>query len=799
MRAMFRKSLIQRTLILAAVGGASVAAAQVVGCSSPGAAATGGSTPAQAAGDPGAGGDNAGSVGMALTLPGGEVINTVNWTVTGPNGGSTVVQTGTVAVGNSQTLTFLIGGIPAGAGYTVALSGQSTDGSVTCTGSATFSTSARTTTNVSVALQCSSPASEAGSALVNGTTFNCAAWNSAAASPAEAIVGNSVNLSATATGPNPAGLTYAWTASSGTLSTPTSSTSQFTCTTPGTATITLTVGDGVVPDGGTCSASAATTTVQVTCDGHLDQAATLATATKIKHVIIVFGENISYDHYFGTYPVAQNNPGDTPFTAAPGTPVGNGLTTPLDPTHSFAPLTGLNLLTNNPNLNAANGAGASNPFRLNKSQAATSDQGHNYNPEQKASDDGGMDLFPLNTGSAGPPPVADSGAPAAALTKGLVMAYYDGNTVNAFWNFAQNYSLNDNSWTTTFGPSTPGAVNLISGQTNGIVASNKVDGGTFSSSHVIADGNGNYTMIGDIDPLNDVCSSAADQGQLAGKTIGDALNAAGITWGFFEGGFNLSLVNANGTTGCARSTAQTVANSATPVPADYVPHHQPFQYFASTANPTHARPGSVAAIGTTDAANHQYDTADFFAALAAGNLPAVVYLKAPAYQDGHPGNSNPVDEQNFVLSVVNAVQAAQEWSSTAIIFNYDDSDGWYDHQAPPIVNPSFSTVGDALNGTGVCNSGAQQTGPAPATPLLGAPLPDGGAPAPVQGRCGYGTRVPLLVVSPFAKRNFIDHTLTDQTSSFRFIEDNWLSSQRLQPGGSFDTIANSITNMLQGD
>jgi len=67
---------------------------------------------------------------------------------------------------------------------------------------------------------------------------------------------------------------------------------------------------------------------------------------------------------------------------------------------------------------------------------------------------------------------------------------------------------------------------------------------------------------------------------------------------------------------------------------------------------------------------------------------------------------------------------------------------------------------------------------------------------PALGRCGYGTRVPLLVVSPYAKKNYVDHTLTDQTSALKFIEDNWLGGQRIQAGGSFDTIAGSIQNMF---
>jgi phospholipase C len=176
--------------------------------------------------------------------------------------------------------------------------------------------------------------------------------------------------------------------------------------------------------------------------------------------------------------------------------------------------------------------------------------------------------------------------------------------------------------------------------------------------------------------------------------------------------------------------------------------------------------------------------------LNAGNFPAVSFLKAPAFQDGHASYSNPLDEQNFIVRVVSAVQASKEWESTAIILAYDDSDGWYDHQAPPIVNPSNGAA-DALNGDQLCNEGAQQRGPAPQSPLLGS---DG---KPALGRCGYGTRLPLLVISPFARKNYVDHTLTDQTSITRFIEDNWLGGERIQPGGSFDTIAGSIENMLQ--
>ncbi len=782
MRSIVRST--RNVLLLGAIGAGAAIWGQA-GCSSPGADSK---TPEPGLANP----DNTGTVGMQLTLPGGEQINTVNWVITGPGGASTVVQTGSVPLNNSTMISFLVGGIPSGAGYLISVSGVSTDGSVTCAGSAPFNTTSHMTTNVAVTLQCNATVPEAGSVLVSGTTFNCGSVTSIAASPAEVVVGNPIALTGAATGPDPSGLTYAWTAPSGSFDHPTAANPNFTCSTPGPITLTLTVGDGRVPNAGFCGASS-TSTIQVTCDGHLDAAQQLATATKIKHLVVIFGENISFDHYFGTYPNAQNLAGETAFTATPGTPVPNGLAAPLDPTNSFAPVVGPSLLTANPNASAAgNGAGATNPFRLAPQFAETKSQGHNYMPEQQADDNGHMDLFPEFTGSAGPPPNVDAGAPAIALTKGQVMAYYDGNTLGAWWSYAQQYALNDNMWTTNFGPSTPGAVNLIAGQTDGIINTNHAP----SSAHAVSDGNGGLTMIGDLDPTGDMCSGpTTDQCSMAGKNVGDLLNTKGVTWGWFEGGFDLGITNANMTTGCARSTLQTVPFGTTA--ADYVPHHAPFQYYASTANPGHTRPTSPATVGSADPANHQYDSHDFFDALAAGNLPAVVYLKAPAFEDGHPGNSNPIDEQNFVTGVVNALEAAQEWSSTAVVLTYDDSDGWYDHQAPPIVNPSTGAA-DALNGAGICNSGAQQNGAAPMVPLLGAIPTDGGAPAPAQGRCGYGTRIPLMVISPFAKKNYIDHTLVDQSSVLKFVEDNWLSGQRIQPGGSFDTIAGSIQNMMSG-
>ena len=499
--------------------------------------------------------------------------------------------------------------------------------------------------------------------------------------------------------------------------------------------------------------------------GPIYGAETVQPKDAIRHVVVIFQENVSFDHYFATYPYALNPPGDPKFTALPGTPRVEGLTGQL--------------LTQNPNfLNEQNGLGKANPFRLRRDQAATADQDHNYPDEQAAFDNGKMDLFPASVGTADSAAVATAtGAAAIASTKGLTMGYYDGNTVTAFWNYAQHYALNDHSFGSTFGPSTPGALNLVSGQTNGIDNSNSVNPGSAE----VADGNGGFTDIGDADPTGDFCSSTTQSLRMTGKNVGDLLNAKGITWGWFEGGFDLTVQNPNGTTGCSRSTVSAITGTE----ADYSAHHQPFQYYVSTANPNHVRPTSPAVVGTANdgGANHQYDIHDFTDALKAGNLPAVSFLKAQRYQDAHAGNSDPIDEGQFIASIVNSLEQSTFWSSTAIILAYDDSDGWYDHLSN-LVNGSTSTA-DKITSAGVCISAT----------AAAAALPGVTGTAAAQGRCGYGPRLPLMVISPWAKKNYIDSTVTDQSSVLKFIEDTFLASQRIG-GGSFDSIAGSLNNMF---
>jgi phospholipase C len=150
-----------------------------------------------------------------------------------------------------------------------------------------------------------------------------------------------------------------------------------------------------------------------------------------------------------------------------------------------------------------------------------------------------------------------------------------------------------------------------------------------------------------------------------------------------------------------------------------------------------------------------------------------------AYQDGHPGNSDPLDEQDGFISLINFLQQQPDWKNTAVVITYDDSDGWYDHAYATPTSSSYSSA-DTLNGPGTCGTGTQ---------------PDGLIGQPVNGRCGPGTRIPFMVISPYAKQNYVSHERISQASVVRFIEDNWLKGERLG-GGSFDATAGLITDMF---
>jgi phospholipase C len=637
-------------------------------------------------------------------------------------------------------------------------------------------------------------------------------------------------------------------------------------------------------------------------------ASALATAspnTPITNVIVLYQENVSFDHYFGTYPNAQNNAGETPFQAYPGTPTVNGLANNLLATSSngqtYSQYTFTQsqtqqstLLQSNPNRAAGSGTDAGqqiNPGRLSPSQAYTCSQNHNYGPEQQAVDGGLMDKFPLYTGRTTSEGCAPDGS--------TVLGYYDGNTVTAYWNYAQNYSMNDNNFGSTFGPSTPGAINLISGQTYGGIT-HYGTGSTASWPNTVSQSPSSpsltatgavVTDIGDFDPYLDDCGNDAggtvhttttlemnsDPTAATGnRNIGDLLNAAGVTWGWFGGGFlatTQATFNKDGTLAtpavCGKgrtlhiypSNAVYVAPNSSSTPGavvvpnpvspfvtgadihnpsygpdgdptpyttpstgfyisgtggngvagengnDYVPHHEPFQFYASTRNPHHLPPSSTAAIGTAaDQANHQYDTSNFFQALNGGSLPAVSFVKAPYAYNGHPGNSDPISEQYWITQVVNAVMQSSYWPSggVAIIIAYDDSDGWYDHVTGPIVNPSAVSGAATAYPSALTADGYTAPGSSVVDNFAGVGncgTPNSGTNAAYPARCGYGPRLPLIVISPYSGFNYVDHTLTNQASIINFIEYNWNlgNIDRTTPANgqaSFDRLSGSLFGLF---
>ncbi len=566
--------------------------------------------------------------------------------------------------------------------------------------------------------------------------------------------------------------------------------------------------------------------------GRHAKTAEAASTTPIKHVVVIFQENVSFDHYFGTYPQAANSDGQ-PFKAAKNTPAVDGL--PPATAESLSPA-----LRHKEDLRFSNLNSAS-PQRLDSSATGlqnsaggqlTCDQDHNYSDEQQAFDGGKMDRFVQSVGQAkGTSPFGTACNPAQ------VMDYYDGNTVTGLWNYAQHFSMSDNSYGTSFGPSAPGAVNLVAGDTGEVDTEHLANSPSIATStkpnaDLTENGLGGYALTSDAQPYWDDCSTR-DAVAMKGTNIGDELNEKGLSWGWFQGGFrpNQSYPEALAATGHAgqptsefkpdefssyyegaehrpaHSSNQSNCSTVHPVGIalggtgqwgykdDYIPHHEPFQYYASTANPHHLTiptNGSgqdtlagLQSIGHDtqsyvegkpqfNTPNHNYDTSDFNQLLEAINkgempasaLPNVSFLKAPGWQDGHAAYSDPADEQAFITSVINELERSPDWKSTAVFVSYDDSDGWYDHAYSGVTNPSLSPA-DNLTNTSFTVSSTGTSGQCGPSPQTTAPL------AGEQGRCGLGPRLPLLLISPFAKKNAVDHNLSNQASMINFVEYNW--------------------------
>jgi len=223
--------------------------------------------------------------------------------------------------------------------------------------------------------------------------------------------------------------------------------------------------------------------------------------------------------------------------------------------------------------------------------------------------------------------------------------------------------------------------------------------------------------------------------------LGQEASARGTSWAWFQGGFG-TCVPGN----------MTATNG-------YSAHHDPFQYFTSTADLTHQYAWDPR-FDYSAANKHQRDLGVFYAALAgtpvAGQsvvpeLPSVSWVKAPAASDAHPGYSGPAQDDAFVGDLVSRLKASRYWKDTALFIAFDETGGWWDHVAPKDLGGHFATlVGGQPN-------------------LSGCQYPGDGLAC---GEAGLGPRMPVLVVSRFARRGFVDHTLLDSSSLAKWVEWN---------------------------
>src|SRR5207302_8183617 len=176
-----------------------------------------------------------------------------------------------------------------------------------------------------------------------------------------------------------------------------------------------------------------------------------------------------------------------------------------------------------------------------RGQPLRCDQDHDYGAEQRAFDRGVMDLFVKTLGAGG---TQNDGT--LPCNPQQVMDYYDGNTVTAMWNYAQRFAMSDNSYGTGYGPSTPGVLNLVTGNTYGatcgpqdVVNGPQPNCGAKTTQPATpgqSQPQGTGTVYGDPDPMFDTCSGSGVTA-VGGKNIGDLLSAQNVTWGWFQGGF----------------------------------------------------------------------------------------------------------------------------------------------------------------------------------------------------------------------------------------------------------------------
>jgi len=438
---------------------------------------------------------------------------------------------------------------------------------------------------------------------------------------------------------------------------------------------------------------------------------------KIEHVVVIYAENRSFDNLYGLFPGAngianaslesttQLDRDGTPLPVLP--PVWKG----GKPDPAFP--------NNLPN----------RPFRIDAPpinlplSVPTRDLVHLFYANQEQIAGGRNNRF-------------------AALSNagGLTMGYYDGSTLR-MWQWARQFVLADNFFQAAFGGSYLNHFWLVcactahhpdapAGQRTRLDANGKLRWRENIASALhgplwlleraySADGYAINSVQPPYQPSG-VRPAPTGDARLAdpaghplppqtAKTIGDTLSAKGVSWVWYAGAWNAALAD-----GMKRSGKHAVIYATGDNSPKFQPHHQPFNYFARFAP------------GTRDREQHLRDYADLIHAIDGEWLPQVVFYKPQGSLNQHPGYSEVLSGDSHIAALVDKLRASRYWPKIAIIVTYDENGGFWDHVAPP-SGPGW---GD---------------------------------------RWGPGTRIPAIIVSPWAKRGYVDSTPYDTTSIIKLI------------------------------
>jgi phospholipase C len=431
----------------------------------------------------------------------------------------------------------------------------------------------------------------------------------------------------------------------------------------------------------------------------------------IEHIVVIYAENRSFDHLFGLFPGA------------------NGIAQATNPTqvdHDATPLPHLPVWKGGNPDPAFPTPLPNKPFRLDGDpvyrpmSVPTGSLVHRFYHNQEQINGGRNDRFVA---------VSDAG--------GLAMGYYDGAPL-AMWKWAQEYTLADHFFMAAFGGSYLNHMWLVCACTPihqdapasmraqldeqgrlrrkpDAPASALSGPPTFSAGAVTPDGYAVDTsqppyQPSGIPPAANGDPRWADPAKhptppQTFKTIGDTLSAKGISWAWYAGGWHEALRDGMQAPEAKRTV---IYNRESPI--IFQPHHQPFNYFTRFAP------------GTADRDQHLQDGAEFLAANERGTLPHVAFYKPAGAVNQHPGYTDLLSGDAHIAEFVTKIKASPVWPGTVIIMTYDENGGFWDHVPPP--------KGD---------------------------------------RWGLGTRIPAIIISPYAKRGYVDHTPYDTTSIIKFI------------------------------